>query len=312
MRWKYRGVAKFVNWNLDIRSAWTMETWFYTRNVASFQWRKSKIDLVLYKKWSDNRTGWADPKVLKGMLVSDLGNEKKGELDMNRLSSSKGELPFTCDLNRYNTWEDEIDHTAWFCNHKTTYPTYLPSIFSSFVWVHLDLQTLIIPFFFLLSSYINLHLFLPRARIKQLGSFVSLPIYKSAKIKLFGLQLTENSSKMVNSSKFGIQQWHLDWPTFMASSLAFFWKYGALQHAKYDIFGTFNYQSWKMNTCCNRRLIVAPLWDGFSLWKAKNSRSDCLDLLLWLWTEKFLCAGCQIIETLKTEHSILLNWIFIA
>jgi len=30
-----------------------------------------------------------DPKVLKGMLVSDLGNKKEGELDMPRLSSSK-------------------------------------------------------------------------------------------------------------------------------------------------------------------------------------------------------------------------------
>ena len=155
---------------------------FTHKKCGFFSLRKSKLDLVLYKKWSDNRTGWANPKVLKGMLVSDLGNEKKGELDMPRLSSSKGELPCTCDLNRYNTWKHEMDHTAWFCNHKTTYPAYLPSIFSSFCMGALGLADPDYPFFFLLSSYLNLHLFLPRAQIKQLGSFVSLPIYKSAKI----------------------------------------------------------------------------------------------------------------------------------
>ncbi len=32
--------------------------------------------------WSENWTGWADPKILKGILVSDLGNKKKGEYEM--------------------------------------------------------------------------------------------------------------------------------------------------------------------------------------------------------------------------------------
>ena len=36
------------------------------------------------------------------------------------------------DLNRYNTWKQKTDHNHWFCNHQTTYPAYLPSIFSSF------------------------------------------------------------------------------------------------------------------------------------------------------------------------------------
>ena len=52
-------------------------------------------------------------------------------------------------------------------------------------WVHLDLQTQIYNFsfeFFLSKST----LISARAQIKQLGPFDSLPIYKSAKIKLFG------------------------------------------------------------------------------------------------------------------------------
>ena len=37
--------------------------------------------------WLLNKNGvkmdfWADPKVLEGMLVNDLGNKKKGELEM--------------------------------------------------------------------------------------------------------------------------------------------------------------------------------------------------------------------------------------
>ena len=63
-----------------------------------------------------------------------------------------------------------------------------------------------------------------------------------------------------------------------------------------------------MNTCCNRRLTVAPLGDGFSLWKAKNSRSNCLDLLLLLWIEKLLYAGCYGVKLWNMNNS-LLNWI---
>jgi len=45
-----------------------------------------------------------DPKVLKGMLVSDLENKKKGELDMLGLGPFKNEkVPHNCDLNKYNT-----------------------------------------------------------------------------------------------------------------------------------------------------------------------------------------------------------------
>ena len=163
-----------------------METWFLHKKCGFFSQKKVKAWLGALQKWSDNRTGWADPKVLKGMLVSDLGNEKNGELGMPCLSSCKGELPCTCDLNRYNTWKHEMDHIAWFCNHKTTYPAYLPSIFSSFCMGALGLADPDWPFFFLLSSYLNLHLFLPRAQIKQLGSFVSLPTYSSSKLELFG------------------------------------------------------------------------------------------------------------------------------
>ena len=45
-------------------------------------------------------------------LVSDLGNKKKGELAMPRLSSSKGKLPYTCDLNSYSIKKHEMDHLA--------------------------------------------------------------------------------------------------------------------------------------------------------------------------------------------------------
>ena len=161
------------------RHDFTQEMWLlFTEESQSLTW--------CFKKWSDNKTGWADPKVFQGMLVSDLGNENKGELDMPRLSSSEGELSCTCDLNRYNTWKHEIDHTYWFCNYKTTYPTYLPSIFSSFCMGALGLADPDYPFFFWLPSYLNVPLYHPGAQIKLLSTLSSLLIYKSAKIKLFG------------------------------------------------------------------------------------------------------------------------------
>ena len=65
-----------------------------------------------------------------------------------------------------------------------TQPTFLTFFLLFWVgalrFVDPDLQ-----FFFCMLSYLNLHLFLPRAQIKPLGPFDSLPIYKSAKIKLF-------------------------------------------------------------------------------------------------------------------------------
>jgi len=56
--------------------------------------------------------------------------------------------------------------------------------------VHLDLQTLWMPFsfhwLFAFLSYLIQPLFLPRSQIKQLGTLASLPSYWSAKIKQFG------------------------------------------------------------------------------------------------------------------------------
>ena len=78
-----------------------------------------------------------------------------------------------------------MDYIAWFCNHKTTYPAYLPSIFSSFGLGALELENPTFQLLLLMSSYLHLHLFHPGAQIKLLSTLVSLPIYKSAKVKLF-------------------------------------------------------------------------------------------------------------------------------
>ena len=83
------------------------------------------------------------------------------------------------------------ENMKWITEHDSettklpTQPTYL-AFFSSFCIGALGLADPDNPFLFLLSLYLSLNLFLPRAQIKQLGSFVSLPTYKSAKIKLFG------------------------------------------------------------------------------------------------------------------------------
>ena len=80
----------------------------------------------------------------------------------------------------------KIGHQSASCHQITTYPAYCPNIFSSFLfWVHLDLQTHLYNFYFFVflskSTLIS-----AKAQIKQLGPFVSLPIYKSTKIRLFG------------------------------------------------------------------------------------------------------------------------------
>ena len=67
---------------------------------------------------------------------------------MPRLSSSKWKLPDNCDLNRYDIWKHEIDHKSTFCNLKTTYPAYLPSIFSSFGLGALELENPAFQLFF--------------------------------------------------------------------------------------------------------------------------------------------------------------------
>jgi len=124
-----------------------MERRFYTRNVASFHKGKSKLDLVFLQECSERRTCWVDPKVLEGMLVRDfLGNE--GELDM---------LPLLCQttalivllLMRWTFFDNAKSDQ----NLASATSNCLPSLihltfFLPFEWVHLDLQTLFILFFF--------------------------------------------------------------------------------------------------------------------------------------------------------------------
>ena len=201
-------------------------------------------------------------------------------------------------------WKDKtVGNTKLIMSHypttAATYPTYFLTFFLLFIWVHLDLQTHIYTFFFSFSDFLSKStLISARAQIKQLGPFDSLPTYKSAKIELFG-QMHSLYSKTRNwnlgrsrldclhlplRNLFKAGTTHQNWNTTVAFGLAHFlssswvsvWKYGTLQHERWHIWHV-KCQSWKMKPCCNRRLTVAPLGDGFSLWKAKNSRSDCLD-----------------------------------
>jgi len=94
-----------------------------------------------------------------------------------------------CDLNKYDTWKYDLDHITWFSNHKTTYPAYYLAFFSSFCLGALELANPSFQPFLFLFSYLHLHLFHPGAQIKLLITLASLPIYKSAKIKLFGQKM---------------------------------------------------------------------------------------------------------------------------
>jgi hypothetical protein len=74
----------------------------------------------------------------------------------------------------------QLELALYFCNPIYLPPTSLAFFVSS--WrVHLDLQTLYVPFLFHwlfpLMSYLVLALFLPRSQIKQLGTLFSLPNY---------------------------------------------------------------------------------------------------------------------------------------
>lgn len=88
----------------------------------------------------------------------------------------QGKLLFTCDISKFNTLKHKIYDKSSFCNLKTTYPTYLPSIFSSFWMGALRLENPDSLLFFWLSSYLNLSLSLPGAQIKLLSTLDSLPI----------------------------------------------------------------------------------------------------------------------------------------
>jgi len=89
-----------------------------------------------------------------GKLVSDLGNKRKGELVMSSMSPFKWELPHMWSEVQYE-FKHKTDHKSTFCNLKTTYPTYLPNIFSSF-WVGaLRLADPDYPFFFFFSVLLS-------------------------------------------------------------------------------------------------------------------------------------------------------------
>ena len=75
--------------------------------------------------------------------------------------------------------------------------------------------------FFLLPSYLNLPLYLPRTQIKLVGSFLSLSSWSSIKLELFEQVLITYSK--TSNLKHGMaqlellshtsrQQWHFDWP----------------------------------------------------------------------------------------------------
>ena len=61
-----------------------------------------------------------------------IREEEEGEVSHAWFELLHMKLPEDCDLSRYDTWKHKIDHKSTFCNLKTTYPAYLPNIFSSF------------------------------------------------------------------------------------------------------------------------------------------------------------------------------------
>ena len=141
-------------------------------------------------------------------------------------------------------------------------------------------------------------LFLPRSQIRQLGTFVSLPIYWSAKIKQFG-QISFSILQHGNWKHGMIQIRLLDHPSKL-SSYQNWYRHCLLR----EIWDLCICQSWayldlwypimKYETYWYRYPTVAPHGDGFSLGKTKNSRSVCLGPLaasLKLWSSvhhKFL------------------------
>ena len=112
-----------------------------------------------------------------GKLVSDLGEEEEGEVrDVQfELLQMKTALYLWSEL-QYHFKTQNWSHINILQPQKLpTQPTYL-AFFLLFVLGALRLADPALQFFFWLPSYLNLHLLLPRAQIKQLGSYDSLPI----------------------------------------------------------------------------------------------------------------------------------------
>ena len=174
-------------------------------------------------------------------------------------------------------WKDKIvGNTKLIMNHHSataaTYPAYFLIFFLLLIWVHLDLQTHIYTFFFSFSDFLSKStLISARAQIRQLGPFDSLPIYKSAKIKLFG-QMHSLYSKTRNwnlgrprldcldlplRNLFKTGTTHQNWNTAVAFGLGHFlysswvsvWKYGTLQHERWNIWNV------KMSIMKNETLL---------------------------------------------------------
>lgn len=115
-----------------------------------------------------------------------------------------------------------------FCNFRLpTLPT-MPNIFSSFCMGALGLANLDNFLFFLLPSYLSLPLWLPRAQIKQLGSFLSLSTQSSVKLELFEQVLPFQSTAC--NLKHGEAQLELldhpanqQWQFGLATLMVFVW-----------------------------------------------------------------------------------------
>ena len=177
-----------------------------------------------------------------------------------------------------------MDHKPWFCNHKATYPTYSPSIFSSFwfgcTWTSIPSFSFFLvacaPIFFYtyfsqglrLSCWAPLFLYLttnlPRLSCLDRCSFSIFYNMKlkprETKIKLFGLPILENWSKMDYSSKLeqrssiktGTPSWILLW-----SSVANM-EHCSMHSTTYLACKNVDHERWL--TCCNRRLTPYTCW----------------------------------------------------
>ena len=159
---------------------------------------------------------------------------------MPRLKSSNWKTAFNLWYDRYDTWQYEMDHKPWFCNHKATYPTYSPSIFSSFwfgcTWTSIPnfsfFSSCCTPIYFYtyfnqglrLSCWAPLLLYLstnlPRLSCLDRCSFSIFYNMKlkprEAKIKLFGRPIIESWSKWIT---------HQNWNKAVAFRLAHFHGY---------------------------------------------------------------------------------------
>ena len=152
---------------------------------------------LLFTKWIQDSTqhlSWnevkqdylATTKVLERMLANDFWGNDRGISHASIVMQPNNCHGTNVIDDMSLSWQDNKWAHTCFCNLKLPTQPNTPSIFSSFGLGAFGLANPGCPLFFWLPSYLSLPLSLPRAQIKQLGSLISLHIYSSAKLELFG------------------------------------------------------------------------------------------------------------------------------